>query len=147
MQRFNLLLLFLVLLTMAATTCVAQNSKSDRKASSDSTNPSRIYKPTSGPLFNEIARLDSIQFAAFNARDLNKLMGFFDPNLELYQDNEGVRNYAETRNGLVWKFIQLKVMVRLRLVLILFHILKTASWRSEPLNLLRFGKEKLVLGG
>jgi len=112
MQRSNLLLLFLVLLTMAATTCVAQNPKSDRKASSDSANPGRIYKPTSGPLFQEVARLDSIQFAAFNARDLNKLMGFFDPNLELYQDNEGVRNYAETRNGFAKLFKKDYVLTR-----------------------------------
>jgi len=112
MQRFNLLLLFLVLLTMAATTCVAQNTKSVRNASLNSTNPGQIYKPTSGPLFNEVARLDSIQFAAFNARDLNKLMEFFDPSLELYQDNEGLRNYEETRNGFAKLFQKDYVLTR-----------------------------------
>jgi len=44
----------------------------------------------------EIARMDSILFAAFNARDLAKLQTFFAPDLEFYQDNEGLENYAET---------------------------------------------------
>ena len=44
----------------------------------------------------EIARVDSTLFAAFNARDLAKLQTFFAPDLEFYQDNEGLENYAET---------------------------------------------------
>jgi len=99
MQRSNLLLLFLAIATVAATNCNAQDTKSVRKPSSDSTKTSLNYEPKSGPLFKEVTRLDSMQFAAFNARDLNKLMEFFDPSLELYQDNEGLRNYEETRNG------------------------------------------------
>jgi ketosteroid isomerase-like protein len=54
---------------------------------------------TSGPLFHEIAHLDSIQFAAFNARDLAQLMNYFDSSLELYQDNTGVRNYEQTKQA------------------------------------------------
>jgi hypothetical protein len=54
---------------------------------------------TSGPLYNEIAQLDSLQFAAFNARDLDHLMNFFDTSLELYQDNTGVRNYDQTKEA------------------------------------------------
>ncbi|MES2277307.1 MAG: nuclear transport factor 2 family protein [Bacteroidota bacterium] len=52
---------------------------------------------TSGPLFNEIAHKDSLQFSAFNARDLDQLMNYFDNSLELYQDNTGVRNYEQTK--------------------------------------------------
>jgi hypothetical protein len=44
----------------------------------------------------EIARMDSAVFAAFNARDMEKLKTFFAPDLEFYQDNEGVENYPET---------------------------------------------------
>ena len=44
----------------------------------------------------EIARMDSTMFAAFNARDLAKLQTFFAPDLEFYQDNEGLANYAAT---------------------------------------------------
>ncbi len=40
--------------------------------------------------------MDSALFAAFNARDLAKLQTFFASDLEFYQDNEGLENYAET---------------------------------------------------
>lgn len=52
---------------------------------------------TSDPLFNEIAHLDSLQFGAFNTRNLDQLMNYFDASLELYQDNTGVRNYEQTK--------------------------------------------------
>ena len=45
----------------------------------------------------EIAAADSALFAAFNQRDLTKLMSFFTRDLEFYQDNEGVENYAQTK--------------------------------------------------
>src|SRR5689334_9727897 len=44
----------------------------------------------------EIARMDSLVFAAFNAGDLPRLKTFFAPDLEFYQDNEGLENYAQT---------------------------------------------------
>jgi ketosteroid isomerase-like protein len=44
----------------------------------------------------EIARMDSLLFAAFNAGDLARLKTFFAPDLEFYQDNEGLENYAQT---------------------------------------------------
>ena len=44
----------------------------------------------------EITRMDSAVFAAFNARDLARLQTFFAPDLEFYQDNEGLENYAQT---------------------------------------------------
>lgn len=53
----------------------------------------------SGPLFDEIARLDSLQFKAFNTRNLDGLMEYFDTTLELYQDNTGVRNYDQTKQA------------------------------------------------
>lgn len=48
------------------------------------------------PLKIEIARMDSVLFAAFNARDLATLGTFFAPDLEFYQDNEGLENYSQT---------------------------------------------------
>lgn len=44
----------------------------------------------------EIARMDSLLFAAFNAGDLARLKTFFAQDLEFYQDNEGLENYAQT---------------------------------------------------
>jgi hypothetical protein len=55
---------------------------------------SRDHPPSA--LRVEIARMDSALFAAFNAGDLVKLQTFFASDLEFYQDNEGVENYAET---------------------------------------------------
>jgi len=44
----------------------------------------------------EIAHMDSLLFAAFNAGDLARLRTFFAPDLEFYQDNEGLENYTQT---------------------------------------------------
>jgi ketosteroid isomerase-like protein len=44
----------------------------------------------------EIERMDSLLFAAFNARDFMALQTFFAPDLEFYQDNEGLENYTQT---------------------------------------------------
>ena len=44
----------------------------------------------------EIVRMDSLLFAAFNAGDLTRLQTFFARDLEFYQDNEGLENYAQT---------------------------------------------------
>jgi hypothetical protein len=44
----------------------------------------------------EIARMDSLLFAAFNAGDLTRLKTFFRADLEFYQDTEGLENYAQT---------------------------------------------------
>ncbi|WP_259071751.1 nuclear transport factor 2 family protein [Mucilaginibacter sp. X4EP1] len=59
----------------------------------------RAAAQTSGPLFNEIAQQDSLQFDAFNSRNLDKLMNYFDTTLELYQDNTGVRNFEQTKQA------------------------------------------------
>lgn len=53
------------------------------------------YIATSGPLYNEIARMDSILFDAFNRKDINKMKSLFAENLEIYQDNTGLRNYEQ----------------------------------------------------
>ena len=49
-----------------------------------------------GDLYSAIAAADSALFAAFNQRDLSRLRSFFTRDLEFYQDNEGVENYAQT---------------------------------------------------
>jgi ketosteroid isomerase-like protein len=59
----------------------------------------RTVAQTAGPLFNEISHLDSLQFAAFNSQNLDKLMNYFDNSLELYQDNTGVRNFDQTKQA------------------------------------------------
>jgi len=81
--------LILILLVAVLTSSFAiQHKTENEKAKTDS--------PTSGQLFNEIAHLDSMLLVAFNSRDLEGFKGYFNPGLELYQDNIGVRNYDES---------------------------------------------------
>jgi hypothetical protein len=54
---------------------------------------------TSGTLYDEIIHMDSVQFQAFNLRNLDALMQCFDSSLELYQDNTGVRNFDQTKQA------------------------------------------------
>jgi ketosteroid isomerase-like protein len=44
-------------------------------------------------LYDTIYRLDSLLYAAYNARDLEKMMRFFSPNLEFYHDLTGKTDY------------------------------------------------------
>jgi len=57
-----------------------------------------VPRPALSPpdLHSEIAAADSVIFTAFNQRDLTKLRSYFARDLEFYQDNEGVENYAQT---------------------------------------------------
>jgi ketosteroid isomerase-like protein len=54
----------------------------------------------------EIIRMDSALFAAFNERDLARLGTFFAPDLEFYQDNEGLENYSQTMKDFAELFRQ-----------------------------------------
>ena len=47
-------------------------------------------------LYDEIAHMDSVMFAAFNAHDLEKLQSVFSEDLEFYHDKGGLTGYAQT---------------------------------------------------
>lgn len=49
-------------------------------------------------LYNEIARMDSVVFNAFNIRDIEKFKSLFAENLEFYHDKGGLTNYEHTIN-------------------------------------------------
>lgn len=49
--------------------------------------------PTSQQLYNEIARMDSIMFVAFNTQDMVTFQSLFTKDLEWFQDNGGLLNY------------------------------------------------------
>lgn len=49
-----------------------------------------------GPLYRELATIDSLLFRAFNTRDLEGMKKYFSNSLEVYQDNTGFRSYEET---------------------------------------------------
>jgi Domain of unknown function (DUF4440) len=54
------------------------------------------YSPVSLELFNTIASLDSIVFAAFNTCDSTTFNRFFAKDLEFYHDKGGVSGYLQT---------------------------------------------------
>ncbi len=54
------------------------------------------YTPPDKALYDTITRQDSLLFAAFNARDLERMITFFDTTLEVYQDNVGMRDYEQS---------------------------------------------------
>ena len=56
----------------------------------------KVYIPANNSLYETIIKQDSILFEAFNARDITALKSYFTDNLEVYQDNTGLRNYDET---------------------------------------------------
>ena len=64
----------------------------------ESSNLSR-YSPESNELYNQIARMDSIMFEAFNAHDIEKLKTTFSENLEFYHDKGGLAGYEQTMNN------------------------------------------------
>jgi hypothetical protein len=79
-----------ILATVAwSTRIAAQTSASDSAGA-------KAQPTTTSALHDAIATADSALFAAFNRRDLTKLRTFFAPDLEFYQDNEGVENYVQT---------------------------------------------------
>ena len=63
-----------------------------------------IYKPVNKELYDTIAKLDSLFFAAFNAKDLESAMSFFSEDLEFYHDKGGLDYYKVTREKLTLLF-------------------------------------------
>jgi len=47
-------------------------------------------------LYNEIARMDSVLFEAFNTQNLDKLKTLFTDDLEFYHDTGGLALYSQT---------------------------------------------------
>ncbi|MFN8256160.1 MAG: nuclear transport factor 2 family protein [Bacteroidales bacterium] len=52
--------------------------------------------PQGQALYDTIKKQDSLLFVAFNARNFEKFKNFFTPELVIYQDNTGVRNYKQS---------------------------------------------------
>jgi ketosteroid isomerase-like protein len=63
-------------------------------------------------LYATIRQQDSLLFAAFNGRNIKELSKFFSTELELYQDNTGVRNYQETMAAFADLFTKEYVLTR-----------------------------------
>jgi hypothetical protein len=55
-------------------------------------------------LYDTIASMDSVLFAAFNEHNLDKLKTFFTPDLEFYHDLTGLTNYAQNMQAFAGNF-------------------------------------------
>lgn len=62
--------------------------------------------PESDALFEEIARMDSTLFDAFNKRDLDKLRALFTRDLEFYHDQGGLGTYEQNMESFERLFAQ-----------------------------------------
>lgn len=58
-----------------------------------------VYTPTDKNLFATIIVQDSCLFAAFNTGNFDVFREYFSEDLEIYQDNIGVRNYEQSMNA------------------------------------------------
>jgi ketosteroid isomerase-like protein len=54
--------------------------------------------------FETISRMDAQLFDAFNAHNLDAVMSMFSDDVEFYQDNDGVSNYAQTKSDFAKMF-------------------------------------------
>lgn len=90
MQRYKIeIFLFISALTFFLFACSPSKSTLTKL-------PSNNYSPVDSALYKLIIEQDSLLFEAFNTQNLGKLTRFFGENLEVYQDNMGVRNYEQT---------------------------------------------------
>ena len=68
--------------------------------------------PTSNELYFEIARMDSIMFAAFNRQDMASFQALFTEDLEWFQDNGGLINYSKVFENFGKMFTQPNKLTR-----------------------------------
>lgn len=54
------------------------------------------YVPVSKELYDEIAKMDSVMFEAFNAHDADRLQTYFSEDLEFYHDKDGLADFSHT---------------------------------------------------
>jgi hypothetical protein len=67
------------------------NNPGDKEVPASKSNPG-----TSGRLYDEIKRMDSLMFEAFNAHDADKLQTYFSEDLEFYHDQGGLADLKLT---------------------------------------------------
>lgn len=68
--------------------------------------------PERKKLFAEILHMDSVLFNAFNNRDIATMKTLFTSDLELYQDNDGRKDYAQTMAGFAALFTKDYMLTR-----------------------------------
>ena len=71
----------------------------NNKLAAPSSQSSRTYSPVSKELYDAIAKMDSLMFAAFNAHDPDRLQSYFDEDLEFYHDRDGLADFSHTMSN------------------------------------------------
>ena len=59
----------------------------------------KTYTPVSQKLYDEIYKMDSSMFAAFNEHNTEKIMSWFTNDLEFYHDKDGLNGYDITKQS------------------------------------------------
>jgi hypothetical protein len=70
------------------------------------------YTSTNKSLYDTILYQDSILFEAFNLRQFEVFKSFFSLDLEIYQDNTGLRNYEQSMEAFQGLFKMDYVLIR-----------------------------------
>jgi hypothetical protein len=78
--------------------------------------PVVAQKPFEESLVGTISHLDSGMFNAFNSRDFEAFKRYLSPELEIYQDNIGLRNYHQSleafQNLLTGEYVLARQLVK-----------------------------------
>ncbi|MFI5187155.1 MAG: nuclear transport factor 2 family protein [Chitinophagales bacterium] len=72
----------------------------------------QTYRPVDKALYDTIIYQDSILFNAFNSQNFERFKKFFAENLEIYQDNTGLRNYEQSLEAFKELFKMNNVLTR-----------------------------------
>ncbi len=68
--------------------------------------------PTKGDLFNQILKMDTQFFTAFNQRDMETIKALFAPDLEFYHDKGGFTDYQKNMENTTKMFANNKTLQR-----------------------------------
>ncbi len=97
----------LLLLLAAFSGPVARGQSPQRPAGARQPAATTAPKPAaSDELRQTVARLDAELFAAFNAKDVPRLMSYFADDLEFYHDKGGLSDFAQTKESFARLFAQ-----------------------------------------
>ncbi|SFQ66937.1 nuclear transport factor 2 family protein [Hymenobacter arizonensis] len=100
------LLPFLLFLGLSCGTVYGQ-TKRPKTSAAPAPQAAAPYKAAAqGELYQKVAKLDAEMFAAFNAKDVDKLMSYFAENVEFYHDKGGLSNFSQTKEGFARLFAQ-----------------------------------------
>lgn len=102
-------IVFNLLLALASGTALGQQSR-PRKVVSEppkaAVAPAAPAPAAPDQLRQKVAQLDTEMFAAFNAKDVEKLMSYFADNVEFFHDKGGLTNFNQTKEGFARLFAQ-----------------------------------------